>query len=119
MGGGAGGEVGREDCAAAGGGGAVTTSRGGCAAFAGGAAALPCLPASTAPITSPTVTVAPAANRCSLSAPATGDGNCTVILSVSSSATGSSTVTASPTFLSQHETTASEIDSPNCGTTRS
>ncbi len=73
--------------------------------------------AATAPITSPTLTVAPTLARCSASAPATGDGNCTVILSVSSSAIGSSIATASPTFLSQRaHDCASEIDSPSCGT---
>ena len=43
---------------------------------AGFAAALPAAPALTAPITSPTFTVAPTAKRCSASAPATGDGSC-------------------------------------------
>jgi hypothetical protein len=54
-----------------------------------------------------------------VSVPATGDGSCTVILSVSRSTTGSSWATASPTFFNQRDTTASVIDSPRAGTTRS
>ena len=89
------------------------------AAAGAAAGAVLAWPTSTVPITSPTCTVAPTPAVCTASTPATGDGSCTVILSVSSSATGSSTATASPTRLSQTETTASVIDSPSGGTTRS
>jgi len=82
-------------------------------------AVLPGLPASIAPITSPGLTVWPTFAAWAASTPAAGDGSCTVILSVSSSATASSATTESPTSLSQRETTASVIDSPSWGTTRS
>ena len=71
------------------------------------------------PITSPILTVAPTANRCSCSTPADGAGSATDTLSVSRSTTGSSAATASPTFFNHFPITASEIDSPSLGTTKS
>src|SRR5437870_5908281 len=71
------------------------------------------------PMTSPTLTVSPSAKRCSARTPAAGAGSATETLSVSRSTTGSSAPTVSPTFLSHFPITASEIDSPSLGITRS
>src|SRR5215831_609421 len=68
------------------------------------------------PNTAPTGTLAPSWARISPRVPATGAGTSRVTLSVSSSATGSSSATASPGRFSHFETVASVIDSPSGGT---
>ena len=73
-------------------------------------------PSPITPSTAPTATVAPSLTRISESTPATLAFTSSVVLSVSISTKGSSTVTASPAFLSHFATVASVTDSPSAGT---
>ena len=63
----------------------------------------------------PTATVSSSATRISCRTPATGEGISVSTLSVDTSSSGSSTATASPTFLSQRDTVPSVTDSPRAG----
>src|SRR5205823_14391824 len=72
-------------------------------------------PSSIRPMTDPTGTVAPSATV-ARTVPAAGATTSAVALSVSNSATGSSSLAYSPSFLSQRARTASVTDSPADGT---
>ena len=69
-----------------------------------------------APRIAPTPTVPPASTAIASITPADGAGTSSVTLSVSSSTSGSSALTASPTFLNHWPTVASVTDSPRVGT---
>ncbi len=85
-----------------------------CATASGFAAPLP--PALKDASSPPTAMVSPSLATISASTPSEGAGTSTDTLSVSSSTSGSSAFTASPGFLSQRPTVASETDSPSVGT---
>src|SRR5688572_7724847 len=68
------------------------------------------------PSTAPGATVSPSFARMSPRVPLAGALTSRVTLSVSSSRTGSSALTASPGFLNQRPIVASETDSPRVGT---
>ena len=68
------------------------------------------------PNSAPGVTVSPSLAAMSPSVPAAGALTSSVTLSVSSSTSGSSALTASPGFLNQRPIVASLTDSPRVGT---
>src|SRR5215212_6285185 len=71
--------------------------------------------AATSAISVPTSTVMPSETRNLSIVPATGDGSSALILSVSTSARGSSISTSSPSALSQRVMVPSVTLSPSCG----
>jgi hypothetical protein len=102
---------------------AAALAAAGCAAFAGsvaalaGAAAAAALPSvSITAMTSPLVTLSPSFFTILASTPSTGAGSSSTTLSVSTSIRFSSRFTASPAFLRQATSVASETDSDSCGT---
>ena len=103
--------------AGGGGGGAGTSTTTGAGAGAGvgaGAGAAPSAAPTTAMI-APTGTVSPSWARISSNTPLLGAGTSVSTLSVDTSNNGSSTVTASPTFLNQRVIVPSVTVSPSCG----
>jgi trimeric autotransporter adhesin len=85
------------------------------ACFSLGALAL-ASPASMAPSRAPTFTVSPVFTEIDDSTPDAGAGTSSVTLSVSSSTSGSSSLTASPSLLNHCAIVASVTDSPSAGT---
>ena len=73
-------------------------------------------PSAIWPSSAPTATVSPSRTATSDKTPAAGAGTSIVTLSVSSSTSGSSALTASPAFLNQRPIVASVTDSPRVGT---
>src|SRR5262249_19114398 len=102
--------------AGCGGGGAGFATGGVAAAGAGAVFAGAPAPSLIWPSSAPGATVSPSLTRISESTPAAGAGTSNVVLSVSSSTSGSSTATGSPGCLNQRPMVASVIDSPKVGT---
>src|SRR5579859_211364 len=73
-------------------------------------------PSLISPSSAPTATVSPSLTAMLAKTPAAGAGTSKVTLSVSSSTNGSSTATASPSFLNHLPIVASVTDSPRAGT---